>query len=110
MPQQFYWHNEKSRIIGKLIHRYLYLISQQGLEKWSNESINRHKNHWHQELIREGFSDDDIAENIHLIETSLKNSLNDKRGCWILDNTHHDAQSEFALTHNDQQIIIVMGE
>ncbi|MDF2868312.1 MAG: UvrD/REP helicase [Gammaproteobacteria bacterium] len=96
------------RHTGTLLHRIFYQLSQTPLIDWPK--IMRQENHWRISLLNLGVTPHEISFAIKLMTNALEKTQADQRGCWILANTHQQAQSEFALSYFDgnttQHVII----
>ena len=54
---------------------------------------------WKIQLKQHGWSQDEIAQAIQKITRAITNTLNDKYGLWLLDDSHARSACELAITH-----------
>jgi ATP-dependent helicase/nuclease subunit A len=94
----YHWQLHPERILGTVIHRLLYQISQDGITHWNREKISAASTMFAQLLAQNGLLEPQIAEALVKLNTCLTKTLSDERGRWILNPQHRSAQSEFAVT------------
>lgn len=82
-----------SAIIGTIIHKILQMIAMQGKAWW--DSIT--DSYIHQQLMQSGLTSSDLTFASSRIKQAVNNTLQDKRGLWILQ-PHLNARAEFAIT------------
>lgn len=88
-----------ARHTGTLIHRALQnlvgVAHKLDLNSWQqNQST-----FWRINLKQNGWHDDEILQAIQKINRAIENTLKDKHGQWLLDNSHEQSTSELAITH-----------
>ena len=93
----FEWVSGKTRYLGIVLHQVFKEISEQGLDRWNPEIVNKFEPSLKSALLGQGLSITDAEATCILGMQALKNILKDETGRWILSN-HTEAQSEFALT------------
>jgi ATP-dependent exoDNAse (exonuclease V) beta subunit len=54
---------------------------------------------WRIHLKQNGWNQDEIAQAIQKITRAIANTLHDKHGQWLLDNSHAQSACELAITH-----------
>jgi ATP-dependent helicase/nuclease subunit A len=90
--------NDPSRHIGTVTHRLLQQICLEGIQKWSEETIEARQPFISNLLAYEGVIPEHLAPSTALVTTALSKTLLDPRGQWILDNQHQASQAEYPLT------------
>lgn len=101
----FDWAGETVRRSGSVIHLWLKMICQDGIDRWSPERINGRIDYIRHDLIRSGISPDSINTAVETVLSALIKTITDARGRWILSE-HKDGESEFALTGRiDNEIV-----
>ena len=94
----YHWQLHPERVLGTVIHRLLYQISQDGLGKWDREKIRSSRSMFARLLAQHGLLASQIPEAIDKLTVCLEKTLTDPRGRWILSQQHQAAQSEYAIT------------
>ncbi len=94
----YHWQLHPERVLGTVIHRLLYQISQDGLEKWDSEKIKSAQAMFAGLLAQNGLLASQIPEALDKLNICLEKTLTDARGRWILSQQHQAAQSEYAIT------------
>lgn len=88
-----------ARHTGTLIHRALQnlvgIAHGLDIKKWQNSQ----SSFWAIHLKQNGWHKDDIDYAIQKIIRAINNTLEDKHGQWLLDDTHLHSASELAITH-----------
>ena len=94
---EFDWAGETARHVGIVVHRLLEQIAGQGVKHYSlpkagwtplAESL----------LTQAGVGHDALIPAVEQVVAAIENVLSDKRGRWILSNTHQQASCELALS------------
>lgn len=93
----YQWQLHPERIVGTVIHRLLYQISQDGLDHWDSKKIMNAQTMFACLLAQKGVLASQIPQALARLNTCLEKTLADPRGRWIL-NPHHASQSEYAIT------------
>ena len=96
------WGDDTARHVGTLVHRYLEQIANQGLDAWSVERLSALRPAFRVALTHLGVMNDAVPAAIDKVYRALANTLDDKRGRWILS-PHTEAQAEWALTFQQEQ-------
>lgn len=95
---KYQWQFEYQHHVGTLIHLILQKISQDKFVTWNEEKISQQQNLWRRKLLQLGVNLIHVQDCLDTINFAIKQTLQDSRGCWILDDTHKDAHSEFAVS------------
>ena len=94
----YQWQLYPERALGIVIHRLLYQISQDGLEKWNGKKIKVAQPMFIGLLAQNGLLAAQIPGALDKLNSCLERTLADPRGRWILSQQHPSAQSEYAIT------------
>jgi ATP-dependent helicase/nuclease subunit A len=94
----YHWQLHPERILGTVIHRLLYQISQEDLQKWNKEKIRSVQAMLMGLLAQNGLLAEQIPQALAKLNACLEKTLADPRGRWILGQHHQAAQSEYAIT------------
>ncbi len=93
----FEWAGDSARHIGTVVHGFLQMIAEEGLERWDDRRINEVRAAIERALIQLGVIETELAASVDRVARALLNTLLDARGRWILQ-SHSDARSEWRLT------------
>ena len=93
----FDWAREAARHVGTVAHRVLAQIAREGLATWSNERVSALAPRLRAELAAAGVDEADLSASVAGAIDSVNALLDDPRGRWLLDPTHPEATSEWAL-------------
>ncbi len=108
-PQEieFSWAGETARHIGSVVHRWLQNIAEDEIKGWDAVRIERLRSTFKKNLIVCGMSgsDNDMELAVTRITTALINTINDKRGQWLLGQ-QKNAQNELHMTTTSDEEII----
>ena len=88
-------HNPK--LIGILVHQIFQQICRLGIAWWKNKTSAQAQTYAQNHLAQLGMLDTDIPNAVNIVQHAIQNTLNDKRGQWIL-HAHNEAQAELPLT------------
>ena len=96
----FDWAGSVAVWTGSIVHEWLRLIVQTGVDSWNADRIAAQRPIWKRRLLSMGMSADKKDTNFALkrIELSLINVLKDETGRWLLDGSHEDSDVEYRLT------------
>ncbi len=86
------------RYIGTLIHQILQQIAQHNIAWWQDQSLINQQTYIKNQFLQLGMLKNDIDTSSAIVEKAIQNTLNDKRGQWILL-SHNEAKSELPLTY-----------
>ncbi len=84
--------------VGTVLHRILYLLSQQGPEALQEAATTYHALYLKRQLLAIGVHKDQIETAIESLSQALLALRKDERAAWILSQKHLEAHSEYALT------------
>ncbi len=93
-PVEYYWVGSGARVAGTLVHRWLQLCTERGLDprKLSDDDIRNASIRWLREM---GVAEADSAPILDRTATALRRLGMDERGRWLLEGEGH---AELALT------------
>ncbi len=94
---EFSWASETAKHVGTVVHRFLQRIAEAGLASWDAARVHALQPAYQRELKRLGVPEAEMPPAVERVATALAASLNDTRGCWLLQ-THEDACAELRLT------------
>ena len=95
----FEWAGETVRLVGIVVHRFLYIMAKEGLSRWTESHIVTRTPAYAAHLDRLGVPEEQMDGAIKMVQNSLLQTITDERGQWILDNNRHkQAVSELAIT------------
>jgi ATP-dependent helicase/nuclease subunit A len=97
-PVTFEWVGDTLRHIGTVVHRMLEQVAREGMAAWSLESIEARRPAMEAALRTLGVPSAGVAEAVEKVARAVAATLEDERGRWILDGSHAEAQSEYAVT------------
>ncbi len=93
----FDWAGETVRLVGKVVHRWLRIVCEQGLENWTPAGLDSLVPVFRRELERNGTSRDRLDDAAEQVKAALSSALQDPTGRWILGSRESGA-CEYALT------------
>jgi ATP-dependent helicase/nuclease subunit A len=93
----FDWAGETVRRSGTVIHQWLKMICEDGIERWTRERIRSQAKFIRQDLARAGVSPESIDDSADIVISALEKTMAHDRGIWILSR-HLDGACEHALT------------
>ena len=93
----FDWAGMTARRLGTVVHQWLRLVCEQGLEAWPADRVYRVKDLIRADMQRAGIYDDALDETVDLALHALINTITDSRGRWILS-PHVSGACEYALS------------
>ena len=102
---EFVWAGETARLVGSVVHRYLLHIAGDGAQRWNPARVKAGLPSMRMALAHLGVPPSVLERAAQRVQEALLNTLEDARGRWILDATHSDARSEYALTGVVQKIV-----
>jgi ATP-dependent exoDNAse (exonuclease V) beta subunit len=94
---EYSWAGEAARHAGSVVHHWLERIAEDRLEGWNESRLDHLKDTFKQNLIECGVSGDDLEIAIGRVIRSIKYSITDPRGRWLLG-PQAEAQNELRLT------------
>ena len=93
---EFSWAGETARHVGTVVHHWLQCIADDAMRGWDARRVDALRPLFARELERRGIQRSRSKEAAALVVDSLKNSLMDDRGRWLLG-PHPEARSEHRL-------------
>lgn len=94
----FVWAGEVVRHIGTVVHRMLRRIAEEGVARWSSETVQAQRTVCAAALGSLGTPAGEIEAASAKVAEALERALCDPRGCWILDDSHAEARCEYAIS------------
>jgi ATP-dependent exoDNAse (exonuclease V) beta subunit len=91
------WENSTLATVGTLIHEYLQVIAEQGLDNWSEADVAALTPTLTQCLRQSAVCDAELSSSVALIIEAITKTINDRQGRWLLSN-HKAAESELSLS------------
>ena len=95
---EFDWAGETIKHIGTVVHRYVQLITEEGLEIWDEAHIKSMRANYEHVLITLGVQGNEIAWSGQQVIEALTKIIQDKRGQWILDNSYSIQNNEYRVS------------
>ena len=102
MVVEFDWASETIRSVGSVVHRWLEAIGREGAAHWSAGRVHGLESAFARALAELGVPGERVAAAAARVTEALTRALADSRGHWILEATHDQARTEYALTGLDQ--------
>ena len=103
---EYEWAGETIKQIGTVVHQYIQLIAEEGLETWNPEYIKSRHNCYELSLKCQGVPEKDIYWASDSVLQALLQLNADDRGQWILSPLHTNQQNEYALSGLYQNRIV----
>lgn len=95
---EFDWAGEIARYVGSVVHRYLQVIAQEGIEHWHGTRIASLAPALGQAFKGKGVADDQLEHAVQRAQEVLTRTLEDERGRWILAPCHQEVRNEYPLS------------
>jgi ATP-dependent exoDNAse (exonuclease V) beta subunit len=109
-PPVYEWVSSWAVQAGSVVHRWLKLIAEEGIERFDRRRIERRRPDFRRMLRQLGTGSDDLERATSRVVDALAATLEDERGRWILSRDHAEAHSELPLTvwtgHRCRQLVI----
>lgn len=96
----------EQRYVGNVIHLALQQITETDYTQWNEQRIQQQQPFWKAQLIQQGISPLNIKPALTKVTLAVTNTLQDKKGQWLLNNNHLNSTCEFALWNSKGQHII----
>ncbi len=93
---EFDWATETARHVGTVVHGELQRLAREGVTAMREETATRRR--YHDELAELGVPAERRAAAVERVLEAVHRTLQDARGCWLLDVHHASAANELALT------------
>jgi ATP-dependent exoDNAse (exonuclease V) beta subunit len=90
--------NDWQRLVGIVIHRTLWQIAREGIEKWDAKKLSKQRNVWEYSLRQQGLDQSNIPTALDIIQTALNNTSQEKFAQKILSSQHQEVYMEWTLT------------
>lgn len=97
-PIEFNWAGEHARHIGVVVHRYLQIIAQEGLEYWNQARVAALAPALRRDLMGQGITVHELGSALRRAQNVLSQIFEDSRGRWILSSSHQEARNEYPLS------------
>lgn len=94
---EFLWASETARHIGTVVHRFLQVIAEDGIERWDAKRIAGLNAACERDLVQLGVAREAAPQAVARVQAALAATLADARGRWMLE-AQHEARSELRLT------------
>jgi ATP-dependent exoDNAse (exonuclease V) beta subunit len=94
---EFSWASESARHVGSVVHRFLQLMAQEGVQAWTRERVATLREVFARDLRLLGVPEAEVGPALQRIVEALQSALEDPRARWILA-LHPDAHTEWRLT------------
>ncbi len=101
MSVEFDWAGETARHVGTVTHRWLLKIARDGVSHWNAVRVESLVGAFASALAMRGVPREEQVPAAARVAQALKSTLADPRGRWLLDDSHVDARSEFAISGLD---------
>ena len=95
---EFAWASETIKHIGSVVHRYIQLFAEQGLDNWRPERVRSGIHNYAQLLKSLGVIDSELAAASKRVAEALTNLLEDPKGRWLLAKEHMQQANEYAVS------------
>ncbi len=92
---EFEWAGRTIKSIGTVVHRYIQMIAEDGLELWNEAHIKSKQVCYEKALAALGVQNDEIFLSGQQVIEALTRIIQDKRGQWILDNNYTIQNNEY---------------
>lgn len=103
---EYEWAGETIKHIGTVVHHYIQLVAEEGLEKWDAEYIKSRQSHYELSLKHHGVPEKDVRVACNSVQQALLHLIADDRGQWILSAEHTGQYNEYALSGIYQNRIV----
>jgi ATP-dependent exoDNAse (exonuclease V) beta subunit len=94
---EFSWVGETARRVGSVVHRWLQRIAEDEAKGWTRKRIASEREAIRRELAARGVIDAELEGASGRVVTALAQSLEDKRGKWLLG-PQRNARNEYRLS------------
>ncbi len=106
LDPDYLWASDSARHIGTVVHELLQRIGEEGMGQWSAVRIESLCPYYQIALSRLGVVIDELPTAVLRVEQALLQTLGDKRGRWLFDDSHQENRCEYAVSGllNDQVV------
>ncbi len=94
---RFDWAGITLRHVGTVVHQWLRIICENGLENWNRQRVYHLRDLLQRDLMRIGVCSSDIEAAVSQAEKALINAVTDHAGRWILS-SHFQGACEYAVS------------
>jgi len=94
---EFEWAGQTAVQVGTVVHRWLHLIAEAGVDEWHAERVAARVDRFRAELRLLGVEKKELSWATARVVRALQQVLEDSRGRWVLTE-HVEARSELAVT------------
>jgi ATP-dependent exoDNAse (exonuclease V) beta subunit len=94
---EFSWASETAKQVGTVVHRFLQLVAEEGLDRWDARRVGAVREIFARDLRRLGVPDSELKAAVARVHDALTACLGAERGRWLLT-ARADARSELRLT------------
>ena len=105
---EYEWAGETIKHVGTVVHQYIQLMAEEGLEKWGTGYIESKQGEFKFILEHLGVPEKDIQWASDSVQRALLQLIADDRGQWILSTEHTGRHNEYALTGIYQDRIVAI--
>ena len=95
---EFEWASETIMHVGSVVHRYIQLIAEEGLDKWDQQIIKNRVPQYALALQRLGVGEEEITIASERTAEALTRLLEDPKSEWLLSKTHKEQRNEYAVS------------
>ncbi|OGT65938.1 MAG: hypothetical protein A3I13_02555 [Gammaproteobacteria bacterium RIFCSPLOWO2_02_FULL_47_50] len=95
---EYEWAGETIKHIGSVVHRFIQIIAEEGIEHWDEGSIKSKHALFEASLKRNGVPAKDVEWATARTVEALIKMIHDERGRWLLAKDHAGQHNEYALT------------
>jgi len=107
---EFEWASHWAKHVGTVVHRWLQAIAVDGVDRYSNDEIDRQRPALRRLLRQLGTEQRMLQQAEDRVADALKKTLHDQKGRWILSDQHQTAAVELPITtagpHDFEQSVI----
>jgi len=95
---RFEWAGETVKHVGSVVHRVLQQIGREGIGRWPSDRIEGLTHYLESRLASFGVPPEQMESAVERAVSAVTESMTSEKGRWILDPTHREAQSEYAIS------------
>ena len=103
-PLQYEWASNWARHAGSVVHHWLQLIAEQGVDQFDGARIRALEPEFRRMLEQRGAEPADLNRAVLRVSEALRTTLADPKGRWIMSSEHSQACSELPLTVCDGEL------
>ena len=95
---KFEWAGETVKHVGTVVHRVLQQMGRENLKNWNKDRLEALRDYLAGRLGQFGVPPAQIPAAVERATLALHESLSSRRGRWILDPSHQESKSEYAVS------------